>query len=409
MGLFSFLHLPKTVPLKLVLYLDIGRGNSRGAVVEMRDGKPYILYTVLGEQNISDGDQKDTLTTALSSLEQVLDHIARILDKTNSKDMLLAADEVYCILAAPYYLSHTTLIHHKSEKEFSISPHFIDSLLKVEKKNTLPAHEIELVGENGATVHERIIDIKINGYHVSNPYGKTSTDVTVSAFRTSIDPVIIQSLVSTVRKFTPAHVSVEPLSLAAFIALRNRVDAEADFLFMTIGSEISEVSLVRNHTLLETVSFPYGKYSLVRYIAQKMGTTNEDALARLGLYHDKKLAEPERAKLEPFIKEAQAEWLAYLERSLISLTEETSVPPDLYLLVDTDLKDIFSEISAAHGFASQTLVPNGFRVSLVDTALLADSVSFSLDIRFDTILAISASFAAAAKEALPEMYPENKA
>jgi hypothetical protein len=344
----------------------------------------------------------------LQSLGQVLEQIARILQKNKRDHELLAADEVCCILAAPYYLSHTTLIHHKNEKEFVVTPHFVDSLLKVEKKASLSAHENELVGDNATIVHERIIDIKVNGYHVTDPYNRETSDITISAFRTSIDPAVLEGITTLVRKYTPAKVSVEPLSLAAFIALRNRIDAESDFLFMTIGSEVSEVSLVRNHALLETVSFPYGKYSLVRFIAQKLSTTNEDALTRLGLYHDKKLSEPERIKLEPLIKQAQAEWLVYLERSLINLTEETSVPPDLYLLVDTDLKDIFSEISAAHGFASQTLVPNGFNVNLVDTALLADSVSFSLDIRFDTILAISASFAAAAKETLPELYPPKK-
>jgi|GEM_PF-4123349 len=408
MGLFSWMHSGETVPLKLVLYLDIGKGNCRGAVVEIRKGKPHILYTIIGEGRISDKEEKDMSILAFSSLENVFDQMARIITRTSTKDRMLAAEEVYCILGAPYYLSHTALITHKSEKPFIVSPHFIDSLLKAETRTLLKAHEGTLVGTSTETLHERIIDIKINGYHINNPYGKEAKEVTVSAFRTSVDKKVIESIESVVRKFTSARVSIEPLSLASFISLRNRVEAESDFLFMTIGSEVSEVSLVRNHSLLETVSFPFGKFSLVRHVARKLNIDPQEALPRLGLYHDNKLSQQEMFALQPIIKEAQAEWLSYLEHALINLSEETAVPAKLYLLADTDLKDIFSEISSAKGFASQTLVPNGFDVILVDTALLADSVSFGLDIRFDSIIAISATFAGAAKEAVSSLYPQKQ-
>lgn len=407
MSIFSFIKPDSDIAVKLVIYLDGGKGNARGAIVQMRNNVPHILYTVLGEQRVGNTDisAKNFKAASLSSLEEILEQVARLLQKNRKGHNTYVAEEVCCILAAPYYLSHTSIINYKTGKPFSVTQSLIRNLIETNQKEVSAAHTDVNLQKSRRSIHQKIIEIKINGYHTSDPYNKFADDVHVAVFKTEVDVELYESISKLVKKFTPAPLTIEPLSLATFVALRNRLDAEDDFIFITVGNEVTEISLVKNHALLETASFPFGKYSLGRSLAERMGLPADIALTKVGLYHDKKLHEDEMVKLRPIIEETQAEWFSYLERTLVTLSEEMTLPPQIYLVIDTDLKDIFENIITEKSFASQALVPTGFSIHTLDTAKFADCCTFGLDIRFDTLLAISASFVGAAKKAMPELYP----
>lgn len=407
MSLFSSITPRQKVPVKLALYLDSGKGNARGAVVSTRKGLPHVLYTIAGEERIGDGVDIENYTPSLASLNEILSEIARVLQAEKGPgEPQYVAEEVYCILGAPFYLTHTASITYKSPSPVTISPKLLKSIIDNARGESLPAHLSSQTEGAQHVLHERITEVKINGYHSSEPYGKTAETISVSLFRTQIHKEFYLELTKLIKKYTPAPVFIEPLSLAAFTTIRNRVDAENDFAFITVGNEITEVSLVREHTLLETVSFPFGKHSLVRHLARKLSLNYAEAMSRLALFHDKKLHDEEAAIIAPHLEGAQAEWFSYLENTLVTLSQEASVPAIIYLVVDTDLKDVFESISAKQGFASQSLVPEGFTIKMLDTARFADCCTFGLNIRFDTLLAISSTFAHAAKSVISELYPQ---
>jgi hypothetical protein len=407
MGFFSFIEKKEHTPIKIITYLDIGVGNARSAVVQIKKGKPHVLYTILGAEKISKGkEDSNPFERALMSLREVLDETARVLKKGKGPSGIYAAEDIYCVLAAPYYLSHTSILVQKEKKPFTVSPHGIKNLLESGKQPIPKAHTGTILGNAPHILHEKIIDMSINGYHTTTPYGKEAEILEVAVFKSEIAEELYRGIEKVVKEHTAAPLAIEPFSLAAFVTLRNRIHNKDDFIFVTIGSEVSEVSLVRDGILLETISFPFGKFSLGREVASKLNLSPDEALSRISLLHDQKLNVAESAKLSPIVEGVQAEWFSYLEKALVGMAEETSLPSDVFVIVDTELKDIFGNIVASEGFASQTLVPNGFTVQTVDTALLADCCSFGLNIRFDTLLAVSASFAGAARETLPIIYPQ---
>lgn len=408
MGLFSSKEVIEK-PIKIVLYLDVGHGNARSAIFETLNGKPHILYTISGEHKIpGEVSAQGVNERALTSLREVLDETAKTLKSASNKDFRYAAEEVYCILAAPYYLSHTGIVTKKWERPFTITENTLKTILETGTESMPLAHKDAVLGNGTKIIHERVIDISINGYNTENPVGKSAENLQVSIFRTEIDIELYNGIVKTVGAHTAAPLYIEPFSLAAFVTLRNRIHQKDNFLFVTIGNEVSEISLVKRSILLETVSFPFGKYSLYRSVADKIRITPEEAQSRISLYHDKKLNPGEIQSISEVIEGAQAEWFSYLEKSLVAIADESALPPDIFIVVDTELKDIFGSIIATEGFASQSLVPSGFTVQTVDTALLADCCTFGLNIRFDTLIAVSASFGSAAREAISRMYPQKK-
>ncbi|MEK7567480.1 MAG: hypothetical protein AAB513_00985 [Patescibacteria group bacterium] len=402
MTLFSFFEQKKVTKIKIILFLDAGKGNARGAVVEMRNKVPHILYAVSGERKIGLPESKESLSLAMSSLEEVLEDIARALQKPAFKNKEYVAEDVYCILAEPYYLSHTSVITETYSGPFTITPGIIKKLINSYHELLPETHKEVLLDSDPDTIHERIIEIRVNGYHTDNPYGMIANELQLAVFRTKINKKIVNLVTKIVRKITPAPLSIEPLSLAAFITVRNKVDTNKDFILVTVGNDVSEISLIKEHTLLETVSFPFGKHSLARLIASKISATAEEALTRLGLYHDKKLSKQSAESFFPVMEETQSLWFSYLEKSLVSLSEEVSIPENIYIFVDTDLKDMLGSNITQKDFASQTLVPHGFIIKTLDASSLSEQCTFGLNIRFDSILAIAASFAAASKEVINE-------
>ena len=72
MAFFSFFEQERSNKIKIILFLDAGKGNARGAVIEMRNNVPHILYSVSGEKKIGLPESKEFLALALTSLEEVL-------------------------------------------------------------------------------------------------------------------------------------------------------------------------------------------------------------------------------------------------------------------------------------------------------------------------------------------------
>lgn len=398
MGLLSFFRRKlNATTLTLVVYVDAGRGNCKAALMQAGETGPIVTYTVFGEQKMPNKDQLNAIPLTLSSLSLVLENIATTVRKSAGPSGRYVVERVVCLLASPYYLSHTSIVHYDGEKEFEVSPKLIGSILakSVPDQHTEAVHGGTFLGDSPVVITQRLVDVSINGYSTAMPYGKTAQKLALSVFQTKASKEIVTGITETVKKYSSAELIIEPISLAAFIALRDHFEKEHDFVFVTIGGDVTEVSLVHNNTLLETVSFPFGRHSLSRHIGRRLSVSPEVGLSRLKLFQEGGLSSAESAQFPSILEEARAEWFSYFENSLVTLAEEIAIPNNIYIFSDKDVEKAFESFAMTPGFASQALTANGLNVRVISLEDLQHYCIIDNDARCDSILSIGTLFASA--------------
>lgn len=400
MGFFSnSIFKPKRF-FALVIHLDIGRGNCRAAIIS-DDHEKEMVYTSLGTEKINLGPHRRNLQIAVSSLGDVLEHVFKFIKSSkDAEKYLISIEKIYVILAAPYYLSHTANIKYRENNSFTVTPELVANLLKDYRKSADPVsqdHEVSKIGEKPKILSERIVALSLNGYHTSAPYGKKASAIEISVFRTEISSEVCPAVSREINKYSNAPIFFEPLSLAVYVALRDNVHFEKDFIFVVVGTEVTEVSIVRNFTLLETVSFPFGKHSLVRHLSRELSTPEEMILSEISIYIRGESLESRKKEMESVISTAGKKWFLFFERAAASFSNASTVPSNIYLVADSESRSLFQSFLETDGWSSQTIVPNGFSVKSVDTELAKTLMKFGKDASCDTILCLEGLFAVSTK------------
>ncbi len=399
MALFSLFSGKPREQSTLVVHIDVGEGSCRGALL-LTGVSPEMTYTSHAPERIVRGARAKSFAATLVSLKDLLGEVSKFMASEGENGRRFHIEKIYAILSAPYYLSHTALIKYREKDGFVVTPELVSSLVANYRRGSdkeLEAHTEAEIGETPVTVAERIVDMKVNGYHTASPYGKKAATLDLGVFKTEIASEVIGKLEQEFKKHFRAPVFFEPLSLAAYVALRNHVHFDQDFLFIVVGNEVTEVSLVRGFVLLETVSFPFGKHSLIRHVSRELNMTEDAASASLSLYGTKEVRDDKNEKLETSLQSGAKKWFPFFEKALVALSDESSVPQSVYLITDVGMDGIFKMFLETDSFSGQSLVPSGFSVRPIDSELAKTLMRFGKDASCDPILCLEGLFAVSTK------------
>ncbi len=398
MGLFSTL-IPLKKNVTAVLHIDVGRGNCRGSLVS-HGARPEMIFSTSDIEKIGRERHDSDVASTVNSLSRVmasLTEYARAARKTGSR---LHIEKVYAVLAAPYYLSHTALIKFQEKEAFTVTPKLVADLMSGYRQSTDPeyeAHDEAKIGASHRVVGERVVSIKVNGYTTAAPYGKRATRIDLSVFKTDIASALANTLEREIRKHVSCPISFEPLSLAVYVALRDHVRFTPDFLFVVVGNEVTDVSLVRDFTLLETVSFPFGRLALIRHISRSLQTSSELVQSALMMYVKNAMNEAEKSRMNGALGTGATRWFPAFEKALVELSDESTVPSEVFLVADADVQLVIKNYIETDSFSAQSLVPTGLVVTPVDTEIAQTVMHFGGDASCDTVLCLESLFALSTK------------
>ncbi len=396
MSLLSFFKTKKVISCRMILFFDIGRGNCRGALCAEIPGQPLsIFHTVMGEERITVREHSKALPLALDSLKAVLGDLLRYLHSlSGNSEYEFKIIEVLCLLSSPYYLAKTTSARFRSEEPFVITKVLVEKLMKeaeAHMQKKLASANPEVMG-GGKTIalSKRVVQILANGYPIKNPYGKEAKTLDISFFEAEMSSEVKDSIERIIQSFMAASIHIESLSYATWSAIQLLSDSVKDCLFVTIGKTVSEVSLVRDYSLVQTVSFPHGSHLIVRHVARKLKTTEESAFFRLNLFQEGKLTPEERQKIAVPFEDAKSEWLLFFENAAVSLAGSSLLPSRVYLSIDGDPKGTLSDLISEDSFSSQTLSPKGFETIPLKLQTFRQVCQFDNLTPFDVFLASGA-------------------
>ena len=233
----------------------------------------------------------------------------------------------------------------------------------------------------------------LNGYSLSSPVNKKAKQLEMTIYFSMSAERVLTSIEDTIFKFFHnKDVKYSSFALASFTVARDMFVESENFLLVDIAGEMTDISIIKKNVLSNSISYPLGRNYIVRGVAQKLHSSLSDAKTYISIYKDGHALVSLEKKVGPIIDILKNKWLAGFQESLMNISEDISVPSTIFISVDQDMKDFFSEIIKHEEFHQYTLTDAQFNIIFLDTKSLHGIVSFRGDTKRDSFLIIGAIY-----------------
>ncbi len=322
--------------------IDIHSGSVGIAILYSNHAEkdPEILFTHREEIKILENPGTENRVRALlralfGATLQFSQEGVKALKEHNSRASI---GKVLLVCGAPWAQTATRFITIEEKEPFLITEDKIRALiLEAERRDEEEFKATMLLKELSVSlVESAVVHTTVNGYPVSNPYGKKAKEVTLAHISGLIPQAITQAIDDIKEKtLTETHRTSHTFALVLFCVLRDLYPLQKHAVIIDISGEATEICLMQDEVLLETHVFPYGTHTFIRDLAVKLHTFPEEALTHLREYS------PEtRGEIKKAIDEIAKTYTTYLHDSYTSLAERYTIPKHFYLTTSKEL-DIF--------------------------------------------------------------------
>ena len=303
--------------------------------------------------------------------------------------------KIFCVLSSPWYASQTRTIKYEKNNTFIFNDKLADSLIEKEV-DLFEAENISKFNNNIDRV--RMIEFKnmktlLNGYNIISPLNKKAQKLEMTVFFSMSSENVLKNIEKIIfSNFHTKEVRFCSFALASFAVARNMLIEKDSFLLVDIAGEMTDISIIKKDILANSISYPLGRNFIVRGVAQKLHTSLMEAKSYISIYKDGYAVDAIEKKVGPIISTLKNKWLLSFQESLIKISEDISVPSTIYITVDQDLKNFFSEIIKHEEFHQYTLSESKFNILFLDTESLHGIASFSSNVKRDSFLIIGAIY-----------------
>ena len=319
--------------------LDVGTEFAKALVVEVAaDDEGRLVGVVRGS-----GRQRQGLTHmqsgTVSDIDAVVTNCAEALSQARDAAGLRATTAVIGIAGELVKGTTSSGTVRREDPRAPMSEAELQRIVEQVQSEALAEAEQRIAWESGVDrldvrlVHAAVVEMKIDGYPVSNPIGFTGAQVELAVFNAFAPMVHLGALQSVASQLGLELLGVvaEPYAVATCLDPGEVGDAGA--VFVDVGGGTTDVALVRHGGIAGTKMLALGGRAFTRGLAERFGLSFARAEAlKLGASQTDDLPEPiERATLEAALTEDATIWLGGVELMIGDLAEGELLPARVYL------------------------------------------------------------------------------
>lgn len=350
-----------------MLVFNIESSSVGGALFWAQDsGIPKIIFSIREPIIIEEKIDFDRfLFLTMKSLEIVVNKVYMA--------GVGAPERIFCVLSSPWYISQTRIINLKKNTPFLFTTKLADDLIQKEINLFKEEHLAKYtnVGNSVRTIELKNIKIILGGYEASKPLNQKVKELEMIIFISISGEQVLKKIEDTIKKhFHFNQIKFFSSVMATFTTVRDMYIQQENFLLVDIGGEVTDISMTKKNILSESISFPLGRNFLTRGVASGLGCTLSEANSFISLFKDGHAEETLAKKLAKIMDGLRVEWLKKFQESLANLSSDISIPATIYISVDKDLVDFFSETIKTEQFSQYTLTESKFEVIFLSTELL---------------------------------------
>ncbi len=316
------------------LALDIGTEVAKALVFQVdKQGKTANIVGV-GKQRQKRGNMQ---SGAVSDIAGVIETCQLSIDDAISNANIKNVKKAIVGIAGELVKGTTTTVHYeRSNPDLRID--FLE-LKNIIQKVQIKAYERiaqQIEWETGQDIDVKlinaaIVDVRIDGYQVTNPIGFQGKDVSVSIFN-AYAPMIHLGALQTIAdelQIELLSIAAEPYAVARSVDYDDVLDFSA--IFIDIGGGTTDIAVVRNGGLEGTKMFAFGGRAFTKKLAQELRINFEEAEDLKISYAEGKLGSDVSAKIEQIMQSDCSVWLSGVELSLSEFANSDVLPSKILL------------------------------------------------------------------------------
>lgn len=180
-------------------------------------------------------------------------------------------------------------------------------------------------------INAAIVDVRIDGYRVTNPIGFQGRGVSVSVFNAYAPMIHLGAIESIAAEIGVdlLNVAAEPYAVSSSVSYDDIIDFSA--IFIDVGGGTTDIAVVRNGGLEGTKMFALGGRAFTKRLAKELGISFEEAEKLKITYAEGRLGSDVATKVEQILFSDCSVWLGGVELSLTEFAENDLLPSTIYL------------------------------------------------------------------------------
>lgn len=317
------------------LSLDIGTEVVKALVFKVDDelGVGKIKGVGRARQSL-----KDMHSGAVSDISGVITNCRQAIGIAKKMAGTKKANKAIVGIAGELVKGTTTTVHYEriNQKLRIDTPELKNIIQKVQWK-AFDRIRQQLAWETGHSeievklINASIVDVRIDGYKISNPIGFQGRDVSISIFNAYAPMIHLGALqkIGHELKLDLLNIAAEPYAVARSMGIEDATDFNA--VFVDIGGGTTDVAVVRNGGLEGTKMFGLGGRAFTKRLAQKFAIGFEEAELLKIKYSEGKLNRDISLRIEKKLEDDCNVWLSGIELTLSEFSEDNIIPHRFFL------------------------------------------------------------------------------
>ncbi len=337
-----------------------------------KSGVPKIIFSVTEPIPVGEVVESNRFLSLMTKSLQI------VADKVYHAK-LGAPSRIFCVLSSPWYMSQTRTISLKKNTPFIFTAKLAEELVQKEIKIFEEERSAKYMNMDNLfrTIELKNIKTILNGYETSQPLNQKAKELEITIFISTGGEQVLKKIEDTIGKyFHFKSINFSSFAMASFTIVRDINTKGEDFLLVDIGGEITDVFMIKKNALCESISFPLGRNFLTRGVVAGLNCTLDEANSFISLLKDGHAEGKFDKEVTPIINKLRSEWLLTFQKSLADLSSDISIPSYIYVTIDKEMADFFSETIKTEQFNQYTLAESKFEVVFLNTVMLHGIVAF---------------------------------
>jgi cell division protein FtsA len=327
---------------KHAIALDIGTEFVKALIFKVEDDHASVLGYGRQRQRLS-----DMSAGVVTDIGGVIKNCEVALDRAAEQAKIMP-DQAIIGIAGELVKGTTTVIKYTrpDAKQNIAMPELRDIISRVQRRAYDQARSI-LTWESGLAeldvrlVNAAVVDVRIDGYKVTNPIGFQGKQIEISLYN-SFAPIVHLGALQTIADHLDLDllsITAEPYAVARSVSGEGNSDFSA--IFIDIGGGTTDIAIVNSGGLVGTKMFAIGGRAFTKRIAQVLGVPFSEAEEIKLKYSDNTLDDEREKQFSKAFETDCHVWLAGVELTLGEYTSIDTLPSKILLCGGgSKLKDI---------------------------------------------------------------------
>jgi len=317
---------------RFAIALDIGTEFAKSLIFKVEDDKGIVVGIGRQRQKLS-----DMQGGAVTDIAGVVKNCAKAIERAAAQAKIMPKQVIMGIAGELVKGNTTTIKYTRPDQQAGITLEELKEIISMIQRRSFDRARQILAWETGHAevdvklVNAAIVDVKIDGYKVTNPLGFQGRELQVGVFN-AFAPIVHLGALQTIAAelgLDLLSIVADPYALARSVGPKESTEFSA--IFIDIGGGTSDIAVVRQGGVEGTKMFALGGRSFTKRIAQVFGCTFDEAEEKKLKYSNGHLPAEDAQFVKNALKSDCQVWFSGVELTLEEFSSVDLLPSRILL------------------------------------------------------------------------------